>query len=421
MTADEQREFTRLARPLLSGGMTEAELGRELGYDSDEELRRAVETGRATTARLERLRSLAFDRLGERLTAAAREASGGAGSQRGGAERSGAERGGAERGGSQRGGSEVGGSDRSGSGASSSAADSGEGGGRRGAGAGQQGSRAARAGGTATGRGGRRQRSARKEFLDEKGHGRLVDAVDHLRAVDSRFENWSLLAKVMGLSSGQAAKRAYEVNSSLATLQNVEKFSRLHAGFGSRATTALKAGMPIGDLQTFLTDGGTKGVESVGDAPVISAGAAAAGSAAGGARRRRRKQGAGRGAGAGDALDATVSALRQSSDLPAARGAGDTARLFEIAAAVDAELAGLWETLRFFDGVSRTAALPATLREAAAETRDHIRRAVDCFGGEVEIATADQVDAGAASAGAEGEAEDDAGEGDAANGEAETP
>jgi hypothetical protein len=47
-------------------------------------------------------------------------------------------------------------------------------------------------------------------------------------------------------------KRAYEVGSSRATLVNLETFSRLHAGFGSKATIALMEGVAVPELRDYL-------------------------------------------------------------------------------------------------------------------------------------------------------------------------
>jgi hypothetical protein len=356
ITPQEQLEFTRLARRLLSHGISDADLRQELGYDTDEELKRAVETGRATTARLERLRSLAWDRM--HLTSPPRptgeaegtghipalEESRGRGSARGG-----------------------------------------ESGGRVSAGGSEPGRRPA-AGGRTAARQRRtpKKRSARKEFLDAKQHAKLVEHVDHFRAVDRQFETWSLLAKVMGLASGQAAKRAYEVNSSLATLQHVERFARLLAGFGSRATKALQAGVPIEELQDFLTAGGTRGVESLRD-PAAAGDAAAGGSedapARDGVRRRRRRQPREGGPGAAPHGE-TLAAMVAASSLPRAAATAMAPNLFDVAAAVDAELARIWESARFFDGVARTAGLPRSIRFTAEETRDMLQAAVEAFTGQ---------------------------------------
>jgi hypothetical protein len=360
-TPDEQREFTRIARRLLDSGVSEDELRAELGYEEPEAFRHAVENGRATTVRLERLRELGDQRLPDllrereessrrqvdarmerlaeqfrtrsedatRTAEAARSAGAGAGA--GGQD--------AKRG---------------------APADAAERGGRPGA---------ARRGGK------KKERSARKEYLSSKQHARLREQVEHLWAVDKQFRNWSLLAKVAGLSSGQAAKRAYEVNSSLATLQNIDLFSRMHAGFGSRATNALKAGVTIEELQDFLTGGGAHGVESK---------AAAAEAAPGATARPRRARGAG-----GRPRSGAKAAVLAASDVAPEPPPVDAANLLEIAAAIDAEMKRLWEMVRFFDGVAGVRALPRAVRQAAADTQLHLRRAVAGFAGEPEEAPAE--------------------------------
>jgi hypothetical protein len=346
-TTAEQREFTRLARRLLGGGLAEPELRRELGYDTEEELRRAVETGRATTSRLERLRTLAWERM--HLESAGTTSVAATSSPRG----------------------------THGDAASGASSNTGL---RTSGGAGRRAS-AGRAVAASAARGSRTAKSPRREFLEPKQHARLVEHVDHLRAVDRQFYNWSLLAKVMGLSSGQAARRAYEVNSSVATLANIERFAKLHAGFGSRATNALKAGLPIAELQDFLTGGGTRGVEA------LREGAEEAAVAAPEARRRRPRR-VQADSGQGSAAAETVAALLAASVLPAARPAVDVARLAEVAAAIDAELGRLWDSLRFFDGVARTTSLPRAVRAAAAETRRLLEEVLNGYGGE-QVAAAD--------------------------------
>jgi hypothetical protein len=362
ITPQEQLEFTRIARRLLSHGVRDTELRQELGYDTDEELRRAVETGRATTARLERLRSLAWDRM--HLTAPARPT------------------------GKQAGTGhipelvEAGEAGEEGPGGSAGGGGKAQGRGRARDGGGQR--RASVAGRRAGRRSGAKKRSARKEFLDPKQHAKMVEHVDHFRAVDRQYETWSLLAKVMGLASGQAAKRAYEVNSSLATLRNVERFARLLAGFGSRATRALQAGVTIDELQEFLTAGGTRGVESVrdasatGDADTDDPGADAAVAVRGGRRRRRTREAEPSAAPHAE----TLAAMLAASALPPMPASAVAPNLFEVAAAVDAQLARIWDSVRFFDGVARSEGLPRTVRFAAEETRDMLREAVAAFTGE---------------------------------------
>ncbi|MEX1183875.1 MAG: hypothetical protein WEF86_11635 [Gemmatimonadota bacterium] len=209
----------------------------------------------------------------------------------------------------------------------------------------------------------------RKEYLEPKQHARLRDQIEHLWAVDKRFRNWSLLARAAGLSSGQAVKRAYEVNSSMATLRNIDTFARLHAGFGSRATRALKTGVPVSELQGFLT-----GASAAGDAAGAVAGAVA---------------GAGAGAGAGAVAGAVAGARGRAPRTPAVtmETLGETpptvdfAGLVELGHAVDTEVKRLWLVAKFFEDVARKAELPRTVRDSAARARRYLLEAVDLFAG----------------------------------------
>lgn len=193
----------------------------------------------------------------------------------------------------------------------------------------------------------------RKEYLEPKQHARLRDQIEHLWAVDKRFRNWSLLARAAGLSSGQAVKRAYEVNSSMATLRNIDTFARLHAGFGSRATRALKTGVPVSELQGFLT-----GASAAGDAAGAVAGAVA------GARGRAPRTPA-----------VTMETLGETPPTV------DFAGLVELGHAVDTEVKRLWLVAKFFEDVARKAELPRTVRDSAARARRYLLEAVDLFAG----------------------------------------
>jgi hypothetical protein len=215
-TPEEQQEFSELGKRLLENGLGEEELQTALGLESVESLRRGIENGRVTTTRLDRIRTLAKQRLGITYQAPAPAAA-------------------PER---ERAAAEVQSPDAatdakpSPSAASHSdiphirpplevhrAAD---------------------------------PDGARKEYLTKAQHRRLRDHIERLWAVDARFRNWSLLARAGGLSSGQAMKRAYEVGSSVSTLHSLETFCRLHAGFGSKATLALNEGVELGALREYL-------------------------------------------------------------------------------------------------------------------------------------------------------------------------
>jgi hypothetical protein len=206
-------------------------------------------------------------------------------------------------------------------------------------------------------------RGRRREFLDERQHARLRERIEHLWAVDRRFRNWALLGRACGLSSGQAAKRAYEVNSSTTTLRNIELFARLFAGFGSRAADALQRGVPIEKLQAFLNGEAVAGAE----ADPMDAGAGD------GRRRRRRAAGSAAGDDAPDVAAARTAVLGRST-IPTTAPA-DTSRLLGIAAAIDGEMARLQEMIRFFDGLAATPGVPRPVRYAARLTRDHLRDA----------------------------------------------
>ncbi|HUF50904.1 MAG TPA: hypothetical protein VMN60_08735 [Longimicrobiales bacterium] len=329
-TLNEQQEFMRLGRALREHGLDDETLRQELGYEDVDAVRTAVQSGRVTLARLERLRELAnnrmptlvqekqaqaaqatetrMDSLFERLqrevkTAATPEESGAPGQPAGGP-------------------------------APVSAAP------------------ARRAHKRAP-----RTRGRKRQPLTAKQHERLRDQVEHLWAVDKRFRNWSLLARVMGLATGQAAKRAYDVGSSLTTLQHVETFARLHAGFGSKATTALKAGIEIGELQTHLLGARNAPAEAAAEA---------------GAEART----------AAPARESAVDRTTALSTLPDVPPHVDFESLVELGSAIDIEVKRMFHQSRFFDGVSRLATLPGTVRWNAAQTRDRLQEALRFFGGE---------------------------------------
>lgn len=219
---EEQQEFALVGRRLLATGVTEAEMGTALGYDGVEGVRSALETGRITTMRLERMRAFAKERLGPDYLPDQGKADVGA----------------------PRPPDDV---------PPAPPPD------------------AARRGRLPEGDGA----EGRKEYLTRAQHRRLRDHVECLWAADGRLRNWSLLARAGGLSSGQAMKRAYEVGSSLPTLRNVETFRRLHAAFGSRATAALVEAVPIDELQGHLT--AEDGTAPAGSEPVPEADARVAG------------------------------------------------------------------------------------------------------------------------------------------------
>jgi hypothetical protein len=192
----EQQEFARVSRQLLRTGIGEDELRRALGYETLYRLRLAIENGRITPMRLERLRQLAAGVFGGQPP-----------------------------------------EDRAGP---------------------PEGEPAGRTN-PADGRNGRasvRPEGMERDRLSRSQHRRLRDHVEHLWALDKRFRNWSLLARAGGLSSGQAMKRAYEVGSTLHTLQTVELFCRLHAAFGSRATAALADNVAVDGIKERLLDSG---------------------------------------------------------------------------------------------------------------------------------------------------------------------
>lgn len=332
-TPVEQQEFVRLGRQLIDGGMTVEDIQRELGYEELEAVRTALSTGRVTTARLEKLRELIQQRMPdivERKTAA--HARQGEERLQRTLERFRQETAAAERDGAD--------------GATSEAAPS-----VPTAPAGRPAARAAAALGPAAARRRRSDAGRPKEYLTPKQHTRLKEQIEHLWAVDKRFKNWSLLAKVGGLKSGQAMKRAYEVGSSVGTLSNVETFARLHAGFGSRATRALQRGVPIEELQAFLTSGGADGAEPEVEAP----------RAAGGRGRRRRASGPVPSSAAG---------------LPETPPSIDFASIIELGQAIDTEVKRMWLMSRFFEGLSEYAALPRFVRANARATRDKLREAI---------------------------------------------
>jgi hypothetical protein len=211
-TPEEQLEFGRIGRALLEGGISEDDIQKALGLESVEGVRKAIETGRVTTTRLDRLKELARDRLPAALKA------------------------------------------KNGHHQPPIASD----GGVTAASAPDQEAPTPTADAPAAAPQAQpsvapaRDAAAAKDYLSRAQHQRLRDDVERLWATDSRFRNWSLLARAGGLSSGQAMKRAYEVGSSRATLVNLETFSRLHAGFGSKATIALMEGVAVPELRDYL-------------------------------------------------------------------------------------------------------------------------------------------------------------------------
>jgi hypothetical protein len=209
-TPEEQLEFGRVGRHLLEGGISEQDIQAALGLESVEDVRKAIETGRVTTMRLDRLKELARERLPSALKARnGHTASDGAVTTAPPARE-----------------------------ASPAAQDAS--------------SEAPRREAAPPASAAARDAAAGKDYLSRAQHQRLRDDVERLWATDSRFRNWSLLARAGGLSSGQAMKRAYEVGSSRATLVNLETFSRLHAGFGSKATIALMEGVAVPELRDYL-------------------------------------------------------------------------------------------------------------------------------------------------------------------------
>jgi hypothetical protein len=211
-TPEEQLEFGRIGRALLEGGISEDDLQKALGLESVEGVRKAIDTGRVTTTRLDRLKELARERLPAALKA-----------KNGHHQQPLATDGGVTA-------SSAPGQEAPAQSAEAPAA-----------------SAQAQPSVAAT-----RDAAAAKDYLSRAQHQRLRDDVERLWATDSRFRNWSLLARAGGLSSGQAMKRAYEVGSSRATLVNLETFSRLHAGFGSKATIALMEGVAVPELRDYL-------------------------------------------------------------------------------------------------------------------------------------------------------------------------
>jgi hypothetical protein len=330
-TLDEQHEFVRLAQQLLSSGTAEDELRTELGYDDVDAFRKAVENGRVTTERLDRLREFSRDRLPDMIHRKQIE------SERITEERMRRLRERFE---------------------TTPALPPGGG-----SGEGTPTPEVSAPGVTKKTEAkaprepkmGRRRKKRRKEYLEPQQHRRLREQIEHLWAVDKRFRNWSLLSKAAGLSSGQAVKRAYEVNSSAGTLRNIETFARLHAGFGSRATEALKAGVPVEQLQAHLT------------------GEQDAGPGTGGSEKAARPE-------------ASVT-MDQLGETPPSV---DFASMIELGEAIDREVKRLWLLSRFFGDIAGRATLPRLVRDSAAQTRDHLDRAIATFAPTGEEPAADQ-------------------------------
>jgi hypothetical protein len=308
--AGEQREFKRLSGELLDGVMTEDQLRDELGYAAVEGLRHALESGRVTTDQFEKLRQIHALHLPGREPAPEPEPEP------------------------------------------------------------EPERRPRRAAARRTTKKQMKQRSPRKTFLDRQQHAQLREHFEHLWAVDRRFRNWALLAKATGLASGQAAKRAYEVNSSLATLHSMELFRRLFAGYGSRAADALQKGVPLEELQAHLSGIGAASEGGEADA--------AEPEPAGGPVRRRSREARSPDPAADQAAAARAAVLARSA-IPAEPPPVGGADLVGIAAAIDAEVARLREMIRFFDGVGATGPLPRPIREAARQTRAALQQAAEHF------------------------------------------
>lgn len=329
-TLQEQQEFMRLARQLIESGVTDAELQRELGYEEEEAYRSAIGNGRVTTERLDKLRQLNQARLPDMIVQKQEETA------RQSEERMQRlmER------------FKTGSDTKTPDPAETKPVDETIPPSRRP-------SRASFDPPPRT----RRSKGRKKEFTTPKQHQRLREQIEHLWAVDKRFRNWSLLAKVGGLSSGQAIKRAYEVNSSVQTLQHIETFARLHAGFGSRATNAIKAGIPIDELQDHLM------ARRGGGADAAETGQAATGQESAPAQVDTRH---GR---------PTLSM----DDLPETPPSVDFSNMIELGRAIDVEVKRLWLVAKFFEDVSQSAALPRVVRESARRSREHLIAAVGLF------------------------------------------
>jgi hypothetical protein len=306
-TLNEQQQFMQVAEQLRGTGMTDAELQRELGYEEADALAAALRTGRVTVNRLERLRDVARARLGAESLAPQKTEE---------------------------------------EPATAPAATPSPASPRK--------------------RRGRKRAPAQgkvRQFLTPKQHTRLREQVEHLWAVDKRFRNWSMLARVMGLSSGQAAKRAYDVNSSMTTLTNLERFGRLHAAYGGRATQALSAGIRTEQLQAHLQGGAAVPSEA---APAPQRAAKAAPEA--------------------PDIVARATSLSELAEVP---NGLEFASVLELGRAIDTEIDRMHQQARFFDGLARMETLPRIIRTSAAGVRDRLREALAFLTGEAAAGAGD--------------------------------
>jgi hypothetical protein len=229
-TPEEQAEFGRIGRLLLDNGFSEENLQVALGYENVDAVRKALDTGRITTTRLDRLREVAREKLPAALLKAATN-----GHPTGAAPTNGGHPAAETSVSTPAATVETSGSPESRESAPISFAPPPV--------AHVTVARPAAA---------IDPRAGIKDYLSKAQHQRLRDDVERLWSSDPRFRNWTLLARAGGLSSGQAMKRAYEVGSSRATLASLETFSRLHAGFGSKATIALMEGVQVSELREYL-------------------------------------------------------------------------------------------------------------------------------------------------------------------------
>lgn len=195
-----------------------------------------------------------------------------------------------------------------------------------------------------------RSTNARKEHLEPAQHMQLRRTVERLWKADERLQTWTLLAKAAGLASGQAVKRAYEVNSSVSTLRNLETFAQLYTKFGGQATSALKTGVAIEDLHEHLiTTAAEVEVQSVPP------------------EQTKPKQ------------PLSARERRGLTSDHSADGAPvvDFAALLEAGEAIDREIDRLGRVAEFFKGLSQEDSLPALVRGSAAAARKHVLDAVE--------------------------------------------
>jgi hypothetical protein len=199
---------------------------------------------------------------------------------------------------------------------------------------------------------GRRKRA----HLSEAQHRRLRETVEELWRRDPKLENWTLLARAAGLSSGPAMKRAYEVNSSTTTLANLSSFARLHESWGARAIQAVRDGVEARSLEEHLRGTGA------------AAGAEPATTAAAVAPATRSEPGRG---------GAAAPTFSGASTVPA--HAVDFQRLVELGQTIDGEVRSLVRASRLFEDLADDPSLPRMIRANAALARDRIRGAIDLF------------------------------------------